>query len=181
MSGRYKRYRTAGALRKAVEGYFASISRIRPVQELVNTGEKDCWGHFILVLEDVKNDAGETVTERVFSVPPTVGGLCAYLGVSRDTWARYCDWEENPQFAETTQWAREQLLAWRETELLRRPGNKLRGLELDLIANYGYGAKIAAGGKPERPAKSRPPMTTAEKLALLEEVWEEGGDGGDGD
>lgn len=139
---REKKYKTDTALRRAVEGYFDSISRTRTVMEAYNTGEKDAWGHFVQELREVRNDAGAAVTEREFVIPPTVGGLCAFLGISRETWARYCDGEENPQFRETARWAREQLLAWREKELLTRPGKDVKGVLFDLQVNYGMNERI---------------------------------------
>lgn len=148
--GRYRKYRSDKALREMVEGYFASISREKIVCEAYNTGQKDGWGHFITEWRPVTNELGVYMREREYVIPPTVGGLCAYLNISRDTWARYCDREENPQFAETTEWAREQLLAWRESELLRRPGKRLRGLIFDLRANYG----VSEEGRGERRSAS---------------------------
>lgn len=170
MAGRYRKYRTDKALRSAVESYFKSISRERVVKECYNTGQKDGWGHFVYEWRAVTTDDGALMIERVFFVPPTRGGLIDYLKISRDTWWRYCDHEENPQFAETTEWAEEQLLAWREKELLKRPGKMLRGLEVDLNANYGYGAKIAAGGKAEDKKPAKPPMSLGEKLSILKEI-----------
>lgn len=142
--GRYRKYRSDRALRGMVEGYFKSISREKIVQEACNTGQKDARGHFITEWRPVTNNQGVTMREREYLIPPTVGGLCAYLNISRDTWARYCDRTENPQFAETTEWAREQLLAWREKELLRRSGKHIRGLLFDLRANYGVSEEAAA-------------------------------------
>lgn len=142
--GRYRKYKSDRALRKMVEGYFDSISREKVVCEAYNTGQKDRYGHFVLEWRPVTNQQGGTMREREYLIPPTVGGLCAYLNISRDTWARYCDREENPQFAETCGWAKEQLLAWREAELLRRSGKHIRGLLFDLRANYGVSEEAAA-------------------------------------
>ena len=44
---RYKTYKTARALWKAVEDYFATISREETVMEPWDTGEKDKYGHKI--------------------------------------------------------------------------------------------------------------------------------------
>lgn len=138
---RYKKYRSDKALREAVEGYFDSISRVRTVMEAYNTGEKDAWGHFIQEWRPVTNAKGEPMQDREYVIPPTAGGLCAYLKISRDTWAKYCDKRLNPQFTETTEWAREQLLFWREKELMIRPGKDVKGLLFDLQVNYGIGSK----------------------------------------
>lgn len=134
---RYKKYRSEKALREAVEAYFDSISRIKPVMEICNTGEKDRWGHFIQEQRPVLNAKGEAMTEREYVIPPTVGGMCRYLQISRETWSQYCDRQKNPQFADVTGWAREQLFAWREKELMTRPGKDVRGLLFDLNVNYG--------------------------------------------
>ena len=139
--GREKKYNTDRALRRAIEEYFDSISRIKPVMEVYNTGQKDRWGHFIPEWRPVKNARGEDMTEREYVIPPTVGGLCSYLQISRVTWFNYCDRVRNPQFAETTEWAREQLLAWREKELMTRPGKDLTGVLFDLQMNYGMSEK----------------------------------------
>lgn len=162
--GRYRKYKSDRALREMVEGYFASISREKLVMEAYNTGQKDGWGHFVLEWRPVTNEQGVYMRELEYVIPPTVGGLCDYLGVSRDTWSRYCDREENPQFAETTEWAREQLLAWREKELLRRPGKQLRGLLFDLQANYGMGGKAEAAPR-SASAQEDDPITRSLKEA----------------
>ena len=141
---RYKKYRSDKALREAVTAYFDSISRIRTVMEVYNTGEKDKWGHFVQEQRPVTNAMGEPMKEREYVIPPTVGGLCGYLGISRDTWAAYCNREANPQFAETTAWAREQLLSWREKELMTRSDKDVKGLLFDLQVNYDVGGKNAA-------------------------------------
>ena len=130
--------KTIKSLREAVADYFASISREREVMEERVTAEKDKWGHFVTEWVPVENDKGEVMREREYVIPPTVGGLCAHLGISRQTWADYC---KNPKFAETTEWAREQLLSWREKELMIRPGKDVKGLLFDLQANYGMRSK----------------------------------------
>lgn len=144
--GRYKIYTSDEQLREAVEGYFKSISRLETVKELVNTGQKDSWGHFILEYKPVmitRDGVSVPIMERVFHVPPTRGDLCSYLGISRDTWTRYCDREANPKFAETTEWAEDQLRNWRDKELLKRSGKNIKGLIHDLAINYGVSEKKA--------------------------------------
>lgn len=175
--GRYRTYRTESALRRGVEGYFAGISRVERVTEEVNTGRLDKYGHFVKELREAKNEAGEPVLERKYYVPPTVGGLCAHLGISRETWSRYCDREENPQFAEITQWAREMLLEWREKELLRRGGKHIRGLLFDLQANYGLSEKrtVELGPQAARAVTEGRALTLEEREALLREIAEEFG------
>lgn len=97
---RYKKYRSDKALREAVEGYFAGISRTVDVMEERKTGELDKFGHFVKEWVPVCNDRGEVVRAREFVIPPTADGLCAHLEISRETWAKYCDKDLNPQFEE---------------------------------------------------------------------------------
>ena len=170
--GRYRKYRTDKALREMVEAYFRSISREKLVMEAYNTGGKDAWGHFVFEWRPVSDLNGVYMREREYVIPPTVGGLCAFLEISRSTWHEYCQEEK---FRETTEWAREQMLSWREEQLLRRPGKMLKGLTLDLQANYGYARRLAVGkgdqgqvGADSGPSAAG--MTTAEKMALLREM-----------
>ena len=133
---RYKTYRTAKQLWEGVEGYFDSISRLEDVTVMVGTGRIDKYGHEIMVAAPVKTDSGKVIQERIFYVPPTRGDLCEYLGISRDTWARYCDEDANPQFAEVTEWAEDRLRSWRDKELLKRSSKMTTGLIHDLDLNY---------------------------------------------
>lgn len=62
----------------------------------------------------MKNTKGEVMVEREYVIPPTVGGLCGHPGISRQTWADYCDPEKNPKFRETTARTREELRRYLE-------------------------------------------------------------------
>ncbi len=182
--GRYRKYKSDKALREMVEAYFASISRERVVKEMYNTGQRDEYGHWIYEWRPVTSDAGVYMRERVYDIPPTVGGLCAFLRISRDTWNRYCDRERYPQFAETTEWAREQLLAWREQQLLVRGGKQIRGLLFDLQANYGLSERrtVELGPKAAKAvASGAAAMPLREREALLKEIAAEFSEGGHGE
>lgn len=169
--GRYRKYKTDQALRRAAEGYFASISRTEKIMEERRTGEKDSWGHFETEWVPVANDQGETVTVREYVVPPTAGGLCRYLGISRETWSRYCDGEENPQFRETTRWVREELRGYLEEQLLTRSGKDLKGVIFSLQNNYGMSEKrtVELGPKAAQAVAS----AGSEREALLQRLLEE--------
>lgn len=183
--GRWKKYTSNKQLRQAVEGYFKSISKVQVVKELVNTGKKDSWGHFIMELQPVTTDSGQPVFERVFHIPPTRGDLCTYLQISRDTWTRYCDAVENPQFAETTEWAEDQLRNWRDKELLKRSGRDVKGVIHDLAINYGASEKqmvLERAGYREKTASAAGAgmdIPLNERKALMEEIAREFGGGGD--
>ena len=138
---RYKTYKTAKALWDGVESYFDSISRMENVTVMVGTGKLDKYGHEIALPQPVKNFKGEVIRERIYYVPPTRGDLCDHLGISRDTWTRYCDADLNPQFAEVTEWAEDRLRSWRDKELLKRSSKMTPGLIHDLDLNYKAGVK----------------------------------------
>lgn len=138
MAGREKKY-TPKSLEKAVGNYFMSISRTQPVTEPVWTGELDERGHKVYELQPVMNDLGEIMTHREYAIPPTVSGLCQYLGIHRATWARYCDPEQYPEFCDTTTRARGCLRAYLEEQLLIR--KDVRGIIFDLQNNHGYAEK----------------------------------------
>lgn len=127
-----KKYKP-GALKKAVERYFASISRVVPVTERKATGQKDSYGHDVYGDVPVCNGLGKALYRTEYLVPPTVVGLCLELKISRDTWNSYCN---DPEYADTTTRVRGLMQCWREEALHTR--KDVRGLIWDLENNYGY-------------------------------------------
>lgn len=183
--GRYKKYTSDKQLREAVEDYFKSISRMEVVKELVNTGQKDSWGHFILEYRPVmitRDGVSAPIMERIFHVPPTRGDLCNYLGISRMTWANYCDPEQNPKFAETTEWAEDQLRNWRDKELLKRSGKNIKGLIHDMAINYGASEKQMvlekAGYREKTASTASVEIPLSERQELLAEIARDFANGG---
>lgn len=136
--GRQKKY-NGNKLRKAVEAYFDSISRHIVVKEPVPTGERDEKGHMIFIDQPVLNDNGEEIERLEYLVPPTVGGLCLYLGISRDTWAEYQKLEET---SAACKMAKDRLLAWNEEQLMLRSGKDVKGIVFNLEANYDYSERM---------------------------------------
>ena len=171
--GRPRKY-TAKRLMDAVEEYVRRNTRTVTVQEQVNTGEKDGWGHWVYELRDVTNDDGETVTVREFTVPPTVGGLCRHLGIHRSTWAAWCDRERYPELAEAVEYAREVMRDYLETELLTRSGKDLKGVIFSLQNNYGYTERreVDLGPQASR-VLTEAAVPMAEREALLRELAQE--------
>lgn len=157
-----------------MESYFYSISRTELVKELRGTGRLDRYGHKILEMVPVYNDDGKEIRQRVYHVPPTRGGLCAHLGISRDTWQRYCDREQNPQFAEITEWAEDQLRTWRDDQLHKRDDKHIKGLLHDLTVNYAAGEKqqveVSVG-----PGRELRELTDAQLRAMLDREDDRGG------
>ena len=137
---------TKKGLEKAVEGYFDSISR------------------------------GGNAWSAEYTRPPTVSGLCLYLGIDRSTWQNYADRELHPEFQKITAYARMRMEAYLEEQLLTREKN-VQGLIFNLQNNYGWREKreVELGGETRRTvagsAQARP-MSIAEKMAFLEQQRE---------
>lgn len=176
---RPKKY-TKKSLDEAVEHYFSSITRVVTLTELVETGERDDKGHKIYERVPIINALGEEAMAEEYIVPPTVGGLCAALGIHRSTWAEWCNAEEYPEFSDTTTRARGRIRAYLEQQLLTR--KDVKGIIFDLQNNHGYCEKhhMELGDRASR-AVSAAAMPMSEKKELLEEIAREfGGGGADG-
>lgn len=140
--GAKKKY-TAKALEKAVEKYFQSISREKTVTEDVWNGDRDSMGHKVYEQEPVLNALGEPMTVTEYLIPPTVGGLAAYLGIHRSTWSAWCDSSVYPEYQDITEDAMSRIHAYLESESLTRPGKDLKGVIFQLENNYGYREKTS--------------------------------------
>lgn len=169
---------TKKTLEAAVENYFSSITRIVPVTEMVETGERDDKGHKIYERRAVTNNLGEKAKVEEYIVPPTVGGLCQFLGIHRSTWAEYCDPERHKEFSDTTTRARGRMEAYLERELLTR--KDVRGITFCLQNNFGHSEKhqVELGERASK-AVSAANMSTDEKKAILEQIAREFAGGGE--
>lgn len=148
MAGQPKAY-TAKKLKKAVEKYFASITRQRALTEKVPTDQLDKYGHPILRDVPVKNQMDEQVIVTEYVVPPSKGALALFLGIHRSTWDNYHDSKTYPEFQEIVTDADDRILAWKEEQLLTRSGKDIRGIEFDLENNHGHRQRssVEVGGE----------------------------------
>ena len=160
---------TAAKLRKEVERYFDSISRTITVKEKQDSGERDKDGHVVWEFVDIINGLGEPLKRREFIIPPTVGGLCEFLGIHRSTWNDYCNPELHPEFSDTTTRARGSMRAYLETELLTR--KDVKGIIFDLQNNYGYtDRKEIEIGSETKKLMAMQSMTTEAKEEILKQL-----------
>lgn len=136
-AGAPRKYKTAKALRLAVERYFDSITREVKVTEKIDTGERDENGHAVFIDVPVINKLGEEVIATEYILPPTVQGLANFLGIHRSTWDNYSDPDKHPEFFDTTTRARGRMREWREQQILTRPGKDVKGIIFDLQNNFG--------------------------------------------
>ena len=138
-----KRWRSAGALEEAVDRYFRSISRT------VTAEERGA---------PIRNDEGEPIRYREYVVPPTVWGLCQFLGISRATWESCCDPRRHPEFRDAAALARDLFQDWSQRALLSR--KDVRGL-IYILQNA-----------PEQPGEQEADMSLSlsQRRAILEEL-----------
>lgn len=141
--GRPKTYRTPAALRRAVGAYFDSIEFTRDV----SAGNKK------IKLTD-------------YAQPPGIGALCLHLGISRRTWANYCDEKKYPMFAPICEEAKLRIEAYLENELVSRQKGSLQGIIFNLQNNYDWKQKneIELGEKTRETAES---LSLSEKIAFI--------------
>lgn len=165
---RPKKY-TEAKLRKQVGRYFDSISRTITVTERKDTGDRDDKGHVIWEEVDIVNNLGEPLQKREYIIPPTVGGLCEYLGIHRSTWNDYCNEDLHPEFSDTTTRARGAMRAYLEQELLTR--KDVKGVIFDLQNNYGYTDKREVEiGSETKKLMAIQNMTPERREELLEKI-----------
>lgn len=152
--GRPRKYEKAATLRAAIERYFDSISR--PVEMTNLNGDV------------IRNDDGEPYTMVEYLRPPTVSGLCLFLGIDRSTWNNYCDPKLHPEFWEVTAQTRARIEAYLEEELLTRPGKDARGIIFNLQNNYDWRQKQEVElGAETRKTTSVAAMSLEEKMAII--------------
>ena len=110
--GRNKKYTSAAALGKAVEGYFESISYRTRMKVETEDGAREL-----------------RVTE--WAGRPSVAGLCLHLGISKETWNQY---DKDPRLRRVTGEAR---LRMEEYWTGRLDGKGAHGARFVLTNNFG--------------------------------------------
>lgn len=136
--GQPKAY-TPRTLRKAVDRYFASISRVVEVKEPIPTGQLDKYGHPIVEYVPVENSLGEKVFTTEYLIKPSRAGLARFLGIHRSTWDNYRDQPDvYPEFREIVEDAEDKIFAWTHEQLLSRSGKDVKGIVVELEHSWGY-------------------------------------------
>ena len=135
--GQPKAY-TPRTLEKAVNRYFASISRIVPVKEPIDTGKLDKYGHPVFNYEQVRNSLGELVFTTEYLIKPSIAGLARFLGIHRSTWENYHDADVYPELQEIVEDAEDRIFAWTHEQLLSRNGRDVKGIVVELEHAWGY-------------------------------------------
>lgn len=142
-----KRKYTAKGLAEKVEAYFASITRTVTLKERIETEETDEKGNPVYKTVPICNDSGEQIRQVEYVVPPTVLGLCDYLGISCKTWDSYC---EDERYGNTTIRARTRMYAYLQGQTLTRPDKALKGILFNIENNFPDFTKTAAMNRREQ-------------------------------
>lgn len=129
---------TPRTLKKAVDKYFASISRTVPVKEPILTGELDKYGHPVVQYEQVHNSLGEAVYTTEFLIKPSKAGLARFLGIHRSTWDNYHNPDVYPELQDIVEDADDRIFAWTHDQLLSRNGKEVKGIVVELEHSWGY-------------------------------------------
>lgn len=130
--GRPRKIETARQLRKAIQAYFESISYYVDATIAVDSGERDAYGHAIMIQVKAVNQKGETPKVLRWIEAPSVLGLCLHLGIHRSTWAR---WEQQPELAEACADAKMVIEHYLEGRLEER---HVQGTIFNLTHNFGW-------------------------------------------
>lgn len=174
--GRPRIYKSVGAFRKAVDGYFTAITRERKLTEWVDCGERTNRGKPILREVDVMGIDGQPVMVLDYAVPPTMPALLLTIGVSKSSWDNY---RSRDGYAEVCADAKLRIEAYLAEQAVLR--DKPQGVLFTLENNYGWkSAKEVELGRETRAALAMD-MSMEEKMALIREMAVAAGDADEGD
>lgn len=133
--GRPAKYENAKKLERAVNAYFDSVSYKKPVIISTPTGEVDEKGNVrykTMMLREGEDHTGAPVTVTEYLEPPSVASLTLYLGISRDTWAKY---GKKKAFRPVVEQARARIEAYLVGKLESRHA---QGVIFNLKNNFGW-------------------------------------------
>lgn len=141
--GRYKLYKTATALARAIDAYFKSITYEQVLTELYDTGERTNKGKPILAERELCDMDGRPIKVTKYAVAPTRQAICLALKISKDTWENYRDPAQSgiyPGFSEVCAAAELRIEAYLAEQVTERRGN-VNGIMFNLQNNYGWREK----------------------------------------
>ncbi|MDR0905295.1 MAG: DNA-packaging protein [Oscillospiraceae bacterium] len=158
--GRKKKYETVKAFERAVDAYFNSISRQVPMKIPELTGFSNEAKPMYKAVP-FKNEAGEQVMTYEYAKPPSVTGLCIFLGMTREALRGYRNREA---FADAVESATLRIEDYLAEELMSR--RHVEGVKFNLQHNYGWKERSEV----EAVVPAAAPMSASEKLALIDEL-----------
>ena len=121
-----RKYETPAALAEEIEKYFESISAEEDVVRTVFDGTDS--GKQKYRTEVVLNRQGEPMRRIIWYTPPTIGGLCLYLGISRKTFSAYA--ARKGAYADAVAHARSVVMAYLEEKISDPDIKNVKGVSL---------------------------------------------------
>ncbi|MBP3633157.1 MAG: hypothetical protein J6J43_01120 [Oscillospiraceae bacterium] len=177
-AGREKKY-SAAMLERECDAYFASISYLEPIKRKVPATDpsgvllKDDKGHQLYKMEPVYTSDGKEAKQTMWTEPPSIMGLCMFLGIHRTTFYRYGemdgDDEESQRFRNTVTRAQGRVEAYAISKLEDK--SAARGAIFNLQNNFGWSEKkeVEMGEKTREAVAYGAGMTMQEKIQWLKE------------
>ena len=158
MANRLK-YKKAADFEARINEYFENISAEEPVMRTVFEGT-DEEGKKKYRVEPVLKRSGEPLMRKVWYTPPTIGGLCLYLGITRKTLGEYS--LRGGSYSEAVSDARSIVAAYLEEKISDPDIRNVKGVQLAL--------QSLLNTLEEESRVSRRKLTTADYKKLLEEA-----------
>lgn len=156
-----RKFRSAAEFAALCDDYFKSISAVVPVER--EEWEKGADGKWIKRTVQVTARSGCPMTKLEWFTPPTVGGLCAHLGISRHTFSALA---KSARFADAAAAARAVITTYLEERISDPEARNIKGVQLSLET-------LTAAAQKDETAQAVP-MTNAERAELLREMIENG-------
>lgn len=130
--GRPRAFKTDKELKEKIDGYFDSITLDQPrvMKKIIGFEDEEKQ---IPIYEEVPvlDNRGNQVIETIWYEHPTIGGLCAYLDIVRNTLWEY---EQMDEYKDTVKKAKNRIERYLENELYRTQGHT--GLIFNLKNNF---------------------------------------------
>ena len=119
--GRPRKFKSVEELEEKINKYFGSITITEPLTKSVIVGYKDNDKEKPICKEiPVVNNNGEQVFIDKYFKNPTIGDMCIFLDITRDTLLNY---EKLPEYLGTIKKAKGKIEAFLEQELYREKGH----------------------------------------------------------
>lgn len=164
--GAPRKYKSPLALKKAINKYFASISREIEITEMKWNGKYDDKGKPVYEPQTVLNMLGEPAKKVEYIVKPSIQGLCTSLGICKDTWAEY---SKREGYAEVCAAAKLEMERDRVDRLGSGKGDQ--GIEFDLTYNFGWKKEVTIeAGAGMQKALEAQPKSIEEQLEFLHQM-----------
>jgi DNA-binding XRE family transcriptional regulator len=161
--GRPKKFTEKEQLQNKIQHYFDSITRTVPAFDMefdhLDDDNKEVFKRVPRL-----NNAGEQVFNTEYFERPSVLGLCAHIGITRETLLQY---EKDEKYSDTIKMAKSRIEQYLEEQLFRK--DQVTGIIFNLKNNFGWKDKTEQEitGKDGGPIQHED-VSLEEKLKFIE-------------